>query len=184
MKADGEQQDVPERKDDDAGPQQKDDDARPKQKDDTPRPEQKGYDAWPEKKDYDAWPQQKKDYGAWPEKTLVPKPPPTPPPGHMQPRPKVQPRGSVIGLAPDDPVRRHTLPAKEALFMPTAAEMPNIMEICEQRREEELHEGLADCPDGDVGSAKRRKVRTRAGRKIQESRLREVLSEIQRTMQA
>ena len=38
----------------------------------------------------------------------------------------------------------------------------SIMEIMEKRREEELHEGLEGLPEGEEGSAKRRKVRTRA----------------------
>ena len=56
----------------------------------------------------------------------------------------------------------------------------SIMEIMDERREAALHEGLEDALREHVGSAKRRKKRTRTGMKIQESRLQESESRLAR----
>ena len=70
------------------------------------------------------------------------------------------------------------------MFIPKAEEMDDIMDIMGARHEEEVNNGLDSAPSGPEGVEKRRKVRTRAGRKIQAQRLQEVLKEIGQSMRA
>ena len=72
--------------------------------------------------------------------------------------------------------------AQKWAFVPTEAELGDIVEIMASRRDEEVQEMMETegFPDGDdsEAKAKRRKVKTRGGRKIQAERLRQVLKEL------
>ncbi len=95
---------------------------------------------------------------------MAPKPPPMPPPG-------------VTRRAPHEPP-----------FVPKKSELQDLVDICGAMYDEEVDDGLLDDSiDGGslpASAEKIRKVKTRAGKKIQLKRLKQCLSELGATVMA